>query len=39
LGIRVRNATDATYTDYLSRYKLFAYGQGRNVLLRVGMDF
>ncbi len=38
-GIRVRNATNATYTDYLSRYKLFAYSQGRNVLLRLGMDF
>jgi outer membrane receptor protein involved in Fe transport len=38
-GIRVRNATNATYTDYLSRYKLFAYGQGRNVLLRMGIDF
>ncbi|MDQ2667307.1 MAG: TonB-dependent receptor [Gemmatimonadota bacterium] len=33
--IDVRNATNATYTDYLSRYKRFSYGQGVNVILKV----
>jgi len=33
--LRVRNATDARYTDFLSRYKGFAYGQGRNVIVRL----
>lgn len=37
--VRVRNATDARYTDFLSRYKLFAYGQGRNVIFRAAMEF
>ena len=33
--IDVRNATNVTYTDYLSRYKRFAYGQGVNVIFKV----
>ncbi len=33
--VDVRNATNATYTDFLSRYKRFAYGQGINVVLKV----
>jgi len=37
--VRVRNATDARFTDFLSRYKLFAYGQGRNVIFRAAMEF
>jgi len=36
--VRVRNATDARYTDFLSRYKLFAYGQGRDVIFRAAME-
>ncbi|HYK82786.1 MAG TPA: TonB-dependent receptor [Gemmatimonadales bacterium] len=35
LDIRVRNAADARYTDFLSRYKSFAYGQGRNVTVQL----
>jgi len=38
LDVRVRNATDARYADFLSRYKLFAYGQGRNVIFRAAMQ-
>lgn len=38
LGIRVLNATNARYTDFLSRYKSFAFGQGRNVVVQVGLD-
>jgi iron complex outermembrane recepter protein len=37
--LRVRNATNARYTDFLSRYKLFAYGQGRSVLARLSVPF
>jgi outer membrane receptor protein involved in Fe transport len=33
--IDVRNATNTTYTDFLSRYKRFAYGQGVNVIFKV----
>ncbi len=39
LDVRVRNVADARYTDFLSRYKLFAYGQGRNVIFRGSMRF
>lgn len=35
LDLRVRNAANARYTDFLSRYKGFAYGQGRNVILQL----
>ncbi len=38
-GVRVRNAANTKYTDFLSRYKLFAYGQGRNVTLRASIGF
>jgi iron complex outermembrane receptor protein len=37
--LRVRNAANARYTDFLSRYKLFAYGEGRNVLARLAVEF
>ena len=33
--IDVRNAANTTYTDFLSRYKRFSYGQGLNVILKV----
>jgi iron complex outermembrane receptor protein len=33
--IDVRNATNAAYTDFLSRYRRFSYGQGVNVILKV----
>jgi len=35
LDLRVRNATNARYTDFLSRYKVFAFGEGRNVVVRL----
>jgi len=35
LDIRVRNTANARYTDFLSRYKGFAYGQGRNVIMQL----
>jgi iron complex outermembrane receptor protein/hemoglobin/transferrin/lactoferrin receptor protein len=37
--IRVRNLTDKAYKSFLSRYKSFALDPGRNVLLRLSMDF
>jgi len=37
--IRVRNLTDKAYKSFLSRYKSFALDPGRNVLIRLGMDF
>ncbi len=33
--VDVRNTTNATYQDFLSRYKRFAYGQGVNVIFKV----
>ena len=35
LDVRVRNATNTRYTDFLSRYKVFAFGEGRNVVVRL----
>jgi outer membrane receptor protein involved in Fe transport len=37
--IRVRNLTDKAYKSFLSRYKSFALDPGRNVLLKLSMDF
>ena len=37
LDLRVRNAGDVRYTDFLSRYKAFAFGEGRNAILRVSI--
>ena len=39
LDLRVRNATNTRYRDYLSRYKEFALDAGRNVVLRVVTEF
>jgi TonB dependent receptor. len=39
LDVRVHNALDARYTDFLSRYKAFAYEQGRNVVVRLSTGF
>ncbi len=33
--IRVRNALNTRYSDFLSRYKLFAYEPGRNIIFRL----
>ncbi len=33
--IRVRNALNSRYSDFLSRYKLFAYEPGRNIVFRL----
>lgn len=35
VGFEVKNLLDATYRDYLSRYKLFADDLGRDLVLRV----
>ena len=35
LDVRVRNAANVRYTDFLSRYKVFAFGEGRNVVVRL----
>ena len=35
LDLRVRNATNKRYNDFLSRYKTFAYEPGRNLIVRV----
>lgn len=37
LDIRCTNLTDVTYTDFLSRYKTFAYAPSRNVIFRLSM--
>jgi len=39
VDLRVRNATNARYRDFLSRYKEFAYDPGVNVVLRVRTEF
>ncbi len=39
LDVRVHNALDAKYTDFLSRYKTFAYEQGRNIVVRLSTGF
>jgi iron complex outermembrane receptor protein len=37
LDVRLRNVANARYTDFLSRYKAFAYGEGRNLMLRLSI--
>ena len=37
LDVRLRNAANARYTDFLSRYKAFAFGEGRNVVVRLSI--
>lgn len=37
--LRVRNATDNDYRDFLSRYKEFALAPGRSLTLRLATDF
>ena len=39
LELRVRNAGNAEYRDFLSRYKAFALNAGRDVVLRLRMSF
>lgn len=39
LDLQVRNAANARFRDFLNRYKEFAYGAGRAVVLRVSADF
>jgi len=39
LELNVRNATNAAYRDFLSRYKEFALNPGRDLVVRVGTDF
>ena len=33
-GVDVRNATNRSYTDFLSRYKSFTYGPGVNLIFK-----
>ncbi|PYP60891.1 MAG: hypothetical protein DMD26_18850 [Gemmatimonadetes bacterium] len=35
LDVRVLNAANTRYRDFLSRYKAFAFGQGRNIVIRL----
>jgi iron complex outermembrane recepter protein len=35
VDVRVHNAANVRYTDFLSRYKVFAFGEGRNLIVRV----
>ena len=37
LDIRVTNLFGTTYSDFLSRYKTFAYGPGRNFIFRLSV--
>ena len=39
LDVQVRNAGNARFRDFLNRYKEFAYGAGRAVVVRVSTDF
>jgi outer membrane receptor protein involved in Fe transport len=39
VDLRVRNATNQRYRDFLSRYKEFAYAPGTNVVLRLTTSF
>ena len=39
LDLLVRNLADKTYTNFLSRYKEFAYDPGRNIMVRLSTDF
>lgn len=39
LDVRVRNAGNVSYRDFLSRYKEFALNPGRNIVVRLGADF
>jgi iron complex outermembrane receptor protein/hemoglobin/transferrin/lactoferrin receptor protein len=39
LDLRVRNATNHQYRDFLNRYKEFAYAPGMNVTLRASTTF
>lgn len=38
VDVRVRNATNKAYRDFLSRYRDFALAPGRNVIVRAGVD-
>ena len=35
--LRITNLANTTYTDYLSRYKTFAYGPSRNFIFRLSL--
>jgi iron complex outermembrane receptor protein len=39
LDVSVRNATDARFRDFLNRYKEFAHGAGRAVVVRISTEF
>ena len=39
VDVRVRNAGNTQYRDFLSRYKAFALNPGRNVVVRLSTEF
>ena len=39
VDVSVRNLLDARYRSFMSRYKEFALGPGRGMVLKVGVDF
>jgi iron complex outermembrane recepter protein len=39
VDLQMRNAGNARFRDFLNRYKEFAYGAGRAVVIRVSADF
>ncbi len=39
VDLRVSNALNTSYKDYLSRYKEFALNPGRSIVLRLGTEF
>ena len=39
LDVRATNLFDKTYTDFLSRYKTFAYGPSRNIIFRLSLPY
>jgi iron complex outermembrane receptor protein len=39
IGLRVTNALNTAYRDYLNRFRYYADDQGRNISLKVGYKF
>jgi hypothetical protein len=39
LDLKLRNALDQEYADFLSRYKTYALDPGRNFVVRVSAEF
>jgi iron complex outermembrane receptor protein len=39
LNLRISNALNAAYRDYLNRFRYYADDQGRNISLKLGYHF